>query len=88
MRREKQGVRCKGNKKFNFVAKLPLRSLWPDQLKRNTTRKNNGKGHPITDRISGHLTNHNKTFAKHYNHKGPSYFFPPISGRVHFNVGT
>ena len=31
-----------------MVAKLPIRSLWPDQLKWNPTRKNKGKGQPIT----------------------------------------
>ena len=32
--------------------------------------------------ISGHLTIYSKTFAKHHNHNGHPYFFPPISGRV------
>lgn len=32
--------------------------------------------------ISGHLTIYSKTFAKLHNHKGLSYFFPPISVRV------
>jgi len=40
--------------------------------------------------MSGHSTIYSKTFAKHHNNEGPSYvyFFPPISGRVPFNVGN